>query len=116
MTQKSHKINPLIRGLIIAAIALAALAAAFGIFWAIRVNCFFEGWVLAGHGFWESGRSIEKVTAADLAVVDEVLGSNNISYKLNEDKDLVLVRNYNTEKAIELLQNCGYEFDGDIID
>lgn len=115
MTQKAHKINPLIRGLIIAAIVLASLAAAFGIFWAIRVNCFFEGWVLTGPGFYDDVYPPEKVTAADLAVVDEVFGSNGISYKLNEDKDLVLVRNYNTEKAIELLRNCGYEFDGDII-
>ena len=51
-----------------------------------------------------------------MAVVDDVLGDNGISYKLNEEGNLVVVRNYEEEKAKVLLKNCGYDFDGYIVE
>lgn len=98
------------------AAGIAALAAAFGIFWAIRCNVIFEGPVLAGYGFNEGIYPVEKITAADLAVVEDVLGANGISYKLGEEENVVIVRTCNEEKARELLRNSGYNFDGYVFD
>ncbi len=115
MTQKAHSSKHILIRIAIILAACALLAGALRLIWVIRCNVLFEGWVLSGYGF-EEGIFPQKITAADMAVVDAVLGDNGISYKLNEEGNLVVVRNYEEEKAKVLLKNCGYEFDGYIVE
>ncbi len=100
----------------IIAASVALCAAALRIAWVIRCNILFEGLVLTGYGFNEGIYPVEKITAADLAVVDNVLGANGISYKLIEEENLVIVRTCNEERARDLLRNSDHNFDGYVFD
>lgn len=102
------------RIVLIVVAAIVVFAAAVGVRQIYMSNFSYNGMVFTGYGFHTS-EPVQKMTDTDLIEVKQVLDTNHISYKVNNDNTALFVRVYKWDDAANALDNCGYEFDGCVI-
>ena len=84
-------------------VVIAVCFAAFMFYWNY---CCFIGDVLWGN---DADGGAQSLSAEDIELAAAILEQNDIAYELANDTSLLLVKQYEQDKAIDLLEHCRFE-------